>query len=162
LTVLADKRDPFLNVLQTTLPERKPDAHWLAFKQITPLLKKDNLEVVNVKHWMTTNSTLQNTKKVPLEDLLAEKNIDSDCIFLHSLYSHGLELKEFKKVVRKTIDTGKRTIVLEFNKNSKEISSEVKSLSSEDIELMFGKPDSLKFVLGEKSEDRNLLAVYNY
>ncbi len=161
LTVLSDDRKPFLNTMQTSILSRKPSSHWLAFNKVSSYLKSKNVEIVNVEHWMKNASTLNHTEKIFYKDALKQELDKYECIFLHGLLSHGLDVKTYKELATRVINGEKRVIILEHNKDSEEITSDMNALNLKELKDLLGKPSSVKYVAGEKTNNRNMLLIYN-
>jgi hypothetical protein len=144
---------------------REWSIHSKSFSKVSEfLIGSNNLEVVNVKHWIENDkgeSKLPNTNYMFIDDFLElDLSYLFDSIFIHILVGHGLEKNRFIELLIKAKLMTKNLIVLEHNSESVDFYNKKIGLSIKDLRDILGMESYLTFCPGEKSLDRNILCVY--
>jgi len=157
ITILEDQRKPFFKRIY----KWKPISHWDAFRKVLKYIDGKCLEIVNVKKWAEEKTTLPNTFRKYYTDFLSDKE-NYRCIFIHILIGHGMDIENYKQIVNEAFRRSRRVIILEHNRKSKDFLNKNTGITSEELIKFFGKPISLEYSMGIKSNNRNIIMVYDH
>jgi len=128
------------------------------------LVGSNNVEIINMPVWFEKDqgiSKLPGTAYLMADDFLESSIPRSfDTIFVHILVGHGMPRDRYERLLNKAMSCGRRILVLEHNRESRDFRRSRIGLTVDDIREILGREQWFEYCPGKKISDRNLLFIY--